>query len=161
MNPTVSPFADKSFGAVITDVDLNTIEPTAWQTIEDAFHEHAALVFPGQFLSEAAQVAFGMRFGEIEVLRENSKAVQISNKKPDGTLYGAEDFRFKTLRGNEGWHMDSTYMPLAAKAGLLSAVEIPSSGGETELADMRAAYDALDEVTRKRIAGLSAYHSAM
>jgi alpha-ketoglutarate-dependent taurine dioxygenase len=100
-----------------------------------------------------------MPFGEIEVLRENSKAVQISNKKSDGTLYGADDFRFKTLRGNEGWHMDSTYMPLAAKAGLLSAVEVSSSGGETELADMRAAYDALDEVTRKRIAGMSAYHS--
>jgi len=159
MKPTVSPLADKSFGAVITDVDLNAIEPAAWKIIEDAFHEHAALVFPGQFLSEAMQVAFGMRFGEIEVLRENSKAVQISNKKPDGTLYDANDFRFKTLRGNEGWHMDSTYMPLAAKAGLLSAIEVPSSGGETELADMRAAYDALDEVTLKRISGLSAYHS--
>ena len=159
MDPTVSPIADKTFGAVITDVELNEIEPAGWQIIEDEFHEHAALVFPDQFPSEAVQVAFGMRFGEIEVLRENSKAVQISNKKPDGTLYEADDFRFKTLRGNEGWHMDSTYMPLAAKAGLLSAIEVPSSGGETELADMRAAYEALDEVTLKRISGLSAYHS--
>jgi hypothetical protein len=43
MDPTVSRFADKSFGAIITDVDLNAIEPAAWQIIEDAFHEHAAL----------------------------------------------------------------------------------------------------------------------
>jgi alpha-ketoglutarate-dependent taurine dioxygenase len=159
VKPTVSPFTDTTFGAVVTDVDLNAIEPAAWEVIESAFLEHAALVFPGQFLGEAAQVAFGKRFGELEVLRENADAVQISNKNPDGTLLGAEDFRFKTLRGNEGWHMDSTYMPLAAKAGLLSAIELPSSGGETELADMRAAYDALDEVTVKRISELSAYHS--
>ena len=63
------------------------------------------------------------------------------------------------LRGNEGWHTDSSYMPLAAKASVLSAQVVPSAGGETEWADMRAAYDALDEATRRRIAGLSAHHS--
>ena len=55
--------------------------------------------------------------------------------------------------------MDSTYMPLSAKAGLLSAIEVPATGGETEFADMRAAWDAFDAATRDRIAGLSAYHS--
>ncbi|MBT6276685.1 MAG: TauD/TfdA family dioxygenase [Chromatiales bacterium] len=160
MNPTVTPIPNKSFGAVVSGVDLNALTASTWQVIENAFHEYAALVFPAQFLSEPAQVEFAMRFGEIEILRPDSKAVQISNKKPDGTLYTPDDFRFQTLRGNEGWHMDSTYMPLAAKAGLLSAIELPASGGgETELADMRTGYDALDEVTQKRIADLSAYHS--
>lgn len=42
MKLTVSPISDKSFGAVIENVDLNAIEPAAWQIIEDAFHEHAA-----------------------------------------------------------------------------------------------------------------------
>ena len=55
--------------------------------------------------------------------------------------------------------MDSTYMPLAAKAGVLSAKIVPPSGGETELADMRAAYDSLDENTKIEIEHLSAYHS--
>ena len=55
--------------------------------------------------------------------------------------------------------MDSTYMPLAAKAGVLSAKTVPPTGGETELADMRAAYDALDENTKIEIEQLSAYHS--
>ena len=63
------------------------------------------------------------------------------------------------MRGNEGWHHDSTYMPIAAKAGLLSAIEVPSAGGETALADTRAGYDALDGQTRDRIANLEAYHS--
>lgn len=159
MEPTVTPIKDTTFGATITDIDLNHLTEGTWRCVEDAFHEYAALVFPAQHLSEEAQVAFGMRFGEIEILRESAKAVQISNKKPDGTLLKDEDFRFKALRGNEGWHIDSTYMPLAAKAGLLTAIEVPSAGGETELADMRAGYDALEEVTQRRIADLSAYHS--
>ena len=50
-------------------------------------------------------------------------------------------------------------MPLAAKASMLSARVVPPSGGETEWADMRAAYDALDDATQERIAGLAAYHS--
>ncbi|NKC16487.1 MAG: TauD/TfdA family dioxygenase [Gammaproteobacteria bacterium] len=159
MSVQVTAIADKSFGAIITGIDLSELDQAAWRVVEDAFHEFAALVFPAQFLSEKAQVAFGLRFGEIEILRENAQAVRISNKKPDGTLYQAGDFRFKTLRGNEGWHIDSTYMPLAAKAGLLSAIAVPPVGGETELADMRAGYDCLDEATRAEIAKLSAYHS--
>ena len=63
------------------------------------------------------------------------------------------------LRGNEGWHTDSSYMPLAAKASILSAHVVPSSGGATEWADMRAAYDDLDEAVKERIAALSAFHS--
>ena len=109
--------------------------------------------------SADAQVAFGARFGEIEILRENAKAVEFTNRKPDGTMLEPEKFRFKTLRGNEGWHMDSSYVPLAAKAGLLSAMEVPPNGGETEFADTRAAYDALDDATQERIEDLSAYHS--
>ena len=84
---------------------------------------------------------------------------RFSNRRPDGKMLEPEEFRFKAMRGNEGWHMDSTYMPLAAKAALLSAIEVPEEGGETELADMRAGYDALDDATKEQIADLSAYHS--
>jgi alpha-ketoglutarate-dependent taurine dioxygenase len=70
-----------------------------------------------------------------------------------------DEFGMQLMRGNEGWHTDSSYMPLAAKASILSAHVVPLAGGQTEWADMRAAYDALDEVTKARIALLSAYHS--
>ena len=159
MTPTVEPHAGRTLGATITNIDLADLDDASWRLVEDAFHDYAALVFPGQFLSEEAQVAFGARFGEIEILREGAKAVRISNVKPNGSYLNADEFRFKALRGNEGWHHDSTYMPLAAKAGLLSAITIPSEGGETELADMRAAYDVLDDAMKQHIAGLSAYHS--
>lgn len=160
MAPKITPIEGTTFGAVITDIDLSNLDEPTWRIVEDAFIEYAALVFPGQFLSDADQVAFGKRFGDIEILRDGQEGVQISNKKPDGSVMKPDEFRFKTLRGNEGWHTDSTYMPLAAKAGLLSALVLPpSGGGETELADMRAGYDALDDIMKARIEDLSAYHS--
>ncbi len=159
MGPTITPLENTTFGAVITGVDLDHVDEVTWSVVEQVFLEYAALVFPEQHLSEEAQVAFAKHFGDIEILQENAEAIRISNKKPDGTVLQPEEFRFKTLRGNEGWHIDSTYMPLAAKAGMLSAIEVPSTGGETELADMRAAYDALDPAIRERIANLAAYHS--
>ena len=63
------------------------------------------------------------------------------------------------LKGNLGWHCDSTYMPVQAKGAVFTAHVVPTSGGETGWADMRAAYEALDDVTRERIASLSAHHS--
>ena len=56
----------------------------------------------------------------------------ISNQKPDGTVLKEDEHRYKSLRGNEGWHTDSSYMPLAAKASVLSAQVMPSADGETE-----------------------------
>ena len=160
MNPTIEPIKGTTLGAVITGIDLNRLDGQAWRTVEEAFLEYAVLVFPAQHLRAGAQVAFGKRFGAIELLRKDGiEAPLFSNKKLDGTVLQPDDFRFQVLRGNEGWHMDSTYMPLSAKAGLLSAIEVPASGGETEFADMRAAWDALDAATRDRIARLSAYHS--
>jgi len=157
--PTITR-TDATLGARITDVHLATMNESEWLSVEDAFHEYGALVFPGQNLSEAEQIAFGERFGAIEILRDSGdKAVQISNRRPDGGIFTPEEKRYQTLRGNEGWHTDSSYMPLAAKASILAAQEVPPRGGETELADMRSAYDDLDEATKERIAGLAAYHS--
>lgn len=121
--------------------------------------EFAVLIFPGQHLSAEAQVEFASRFGAIEHLVADKTIVPISNRKDDGTLYEEEEHRSKVLRGNEGWHTDSSYMQLAAKASVLSAHVVPSWGGQTAWADMRAAYDALDATAKARIANLSAYHS--
>ena len=156
---TVTP-ADATLGATVTDVDLARLDDAAWTRVEDAFHEYGVLIFPGQDLDEDAQIAFAERFGDIEYLRPtDDKAVSITNRREDGEVFGAEEFRYKTLRGNEGWHTDSSYMPLAARASVLSAQAVPSWGGETEWADMRAAYDALEDETRARVEGLSAHHS--
>ena len=71
----------------------------------------------------------------------------ISNVKEDGTLRLEKDNddRMKILKGNMGWHADSTYMPVQAKGAVFCAEEVPTIGGRTGWADMRAAYDALDD----------------
>ena len=160
LHPTVTP-TDATLGATITGIDLASMDEATWRIVESAFHAHAVLIFPGQTLSESAQIDFAGRFGDIERLRPDPRAlaVSISNENPDGTVAKPREFRFKTQRGNEGWHTDSSYMPLAAKASVLCAQVVPPSGGETEWADMRAAYDALDDATRERISDLAAYHS--
>ena len=157
--PTFTPL-DRSFGVVVTDVHLGRLSDAEWQAVEDAFHAYGALVVPEANLTDDEHVAFAERFGAIEYLRGDAQKVAwISNKKADGSIMSAEEKRYKSLRGNEGWHTDSSYMPLAAKASALAAVVTPTSGGETELADMRDAYDKLDPAMQERIADLAAYHS--
>lgn len=160
MKPTIKPI-DATLGAVVTDIDLARLDAEAWACVKNAFHEYALLVFPDQNLSVVEQSSFGARFGEIEDLIPGMgiKSVPLSNQKGDGSILQPDEPLYATLRGNEGWHTDSTYMPLAAKASLLSAQVVPSSGGETGFADMRAAYDALDDEKKLLIENLSAYHS--
>ena len=143
-----------TLGAVVTGVRLAHLSDDAWRAVESAFHEHAVLVFPGQHLADAEQMDFGQRFGELSI-----ESLPFGNRRDDGSLRDAEDPLMRLFRGNEGWHTDSSFQPVSAKASILSAREVPTSGGETEWADMRAAYDALDAKMRERIADLSAYHS--
>ena len=157
---TVTPI-DATLGAVVTGVDLASLDDASWEEIHSAFLTYGVLVFPDQSLDEESQGAFARRFGRIEKLssRQTGGTVQFSNQKPDGTLMQPDEERYRILKGNEGWHTDSTYMPLAAKASMLMALVVPPKGGETEFADMRAGYDALDADTRRTLEGLSAYHS--
>ena len=157
---TVTP-VDATLGAVVNDVDLASLDDATWKEIHGAFLTYGVLIFPGQTLDAESQGAFARRFGRIEPLasRQADGTVRFSNQKPDGTLLQPNEERYRILKGNEGWHTDSTYMPLAAKASMLMALVVPPAGGETEFADMRAGYDALDEETRQRLEGLSAHHS--
>ncbi len=159
MSPLRITPTEASLGATVTGVRLAALDDAGWAAVERAFHAHALLLFPGQHLSEAEQVAFARRFGEIEHIIGDLEVVPISNQRRDGSLLADDEPAMQIMRGNEGWHTDSSYMPLAAKASVLSAHVVPPEGGETEWADMRAAYQALDAATRQRLGGLSAHHS--
>lgn len=160
MTITVTP-AHATLGAVVTDVDLANLADETWVEIHTAFLEYGVLAFPGQHLDENSQGAFARRFGNIEQLSpiQSGATIEFTNKKADGSLAQSDEQQFHILKGNEGWHTDSTYMPLASKAAMLAALVVPPEGGATEFADMRAAWDALDEKTQARLERLSAYHS--
>lgn len=151
-----------TLGATVTGVSLADLDEPSWQAIHQAWLEHALLIFPGQHLSNTQQIAFARRFGPIERIG-GGEIVAISNVRADGQVRAhspAEwDDMMKVIVGNMAWHADSTYMPVMAQGAVFSGEVVPTTGGETGFADMRAAYDALDEATRALVHQRSAHHS--
>ena len=146
---------DATFGAIVRDIEIADLDDETWEALHAEWLEHALLIFPDQFPSRDVQNDFARRFGQLEFA-----ATPISNIGRDGRVHHtSDDDVVKSLRGNEGWHHDSTYMPVQAKGAVFSAEIVPSAGAATGWADMRAAYEALDDETRDRLAGLSAHHS--
>lgn len=147
---------DATFGAVVTGLKLSQLDDPTFTHLYETWLEFALLVFPDQHLSNDEQVAFAKRFGDLEF-----DLAPISNVQPDGTVRRDDnsDDVVKVLKGNMGWHCDSTYMPVQAKGAVFTAHIVPSTAGETGWADMRAGFDALDEETRRQVGELSAYHS--
>ena len=147
---------EASFGARVTGLRLTALGESGFAQLYDAWLEYALLLFPGQHLTGDEQVAFAKRFGDLEF-----DLAPLSNVRQDGSLRPDDesDDVIKILKGNMGWHCDSTYMPVQAKGAVFTAHSVPPSGGETGWADMRAGYEALDDETRARVTELSAYHS--
>ncbi len=147
---------DATFGAVVTGLKLADLDDASFAVLHETWLEYALLLFPGQHLTHEEQVAFARRFGDLEF-----PLAPISNVRKDGTVRVDDDADgiIKVLKGNMGWHCDSTYMSVQATGAVFTAHVVPRRGGETGWADMRAAYDALDDETRARIADLSAHHS--
>jgi len=153
---SIRPLEASTFGAVVTGFRIPELDEPTWHKLHAAWLDHALLIFPGQFLKRGEQIAFAKRFGPLEF-----EMAAISNVKSDGSLRLEQDNddMMKILKGNMGWHADSTYMPVQAKGAVFSAEVVPTIGGRTGWADMRAAYDALDAGMRAKVEGLSAYHS--
>ena len=156
---TIVPMANKAFGATATGVDLKNLSDDEFSDLHAAFLEHGFLLFPDQHLDEESSIAFGKRFGDLEF----GGAPMANQKKHEdgsfGKIYDLQSQLMRTNVGNEAWHTDSTYKPIASRVAMLSAVIVPDEGGQTELAALRSGYEALDDATKEIVAGLSAFHS--
>ena len=155
----ITPFKKKPFGAIVTGGELANLNDETFTLIQAAFLKFGFLLFPTQFLSDQENIEFGQRFGELEF---GASPMSNQEKLAEGhyeKIFSIESQRMRTNVGNEAWHTDSTYKPISSKCAMLSAVTVPTEGGETELADMRAGYAALDQAMRDHIENLSAYHS--
>jgi len=172
---TIRP-VDTTLGAVVTGVDLRSLDEATWHDIAHALDDHAVLVFPEQHLTPDEQRRFARRFGPISSATDSPTSAEASTRLPrsdhdhgsfdvanireDGSLLTDPDHPWlRTLAGNFEWHTDSSYLPVSALVSMLTAHVVPSSGGQTEWADMRSAYDDLAQSTRQRIETLRAYHS--
>ena len=152
-----------TLGATVTGIRLNALSDRDWRVIEDAFHQYAVLAFRDANLTESEHIDFSRRFGALErTLSQRTDKPEISllsNVAKDGEIAKPDDNLGLFLKGNRYWHTDSSFKKVPAKASLLRAVEVPDTGGDTEWADMRAAWDALDPDTQQRLEGLVAVHS--
>lgn len=140
---------DATLGAIARGIDLNDpVDATTANDIRSAWHEYGVLIFPKQHLSGEAHLAFTRIFGDLEISIYRSRPSplgRLTNVREDGSVAARSSLQARMLAGNTYWHSDSSYKRVGAKASLLAAQIVPKEGGETEWADMRAAYDVLSE----------------
>jgi alpha-ketoglutarate-dependent 2,4-dichlorophenoxyacetate dioxygenase len=162
-----------AFAGEVSGVDISRpISKEDVAAIEAGMDRYAVLVFRDQDISDEQQMTFSCNFGAIEDARGGNVTKpgdlrlakgmnDVSNLGKDGKPL-ARDSRQRLFNlGNLLWHSDSSFRAIPAKYSLLSARTVNSKGGDTEFADMRAAYDALDDETKHEIGDLICEHSLM
>ena len=140
--------------------------------IQAGIDRHGVLVFHDQKLTDEQQMAFTLNFGALEnakggnITKDKDKRLaegmnDVSNLGKDGKPLPADSRQQLFNIGNMLWHSDSSFRAIPAKYSLLSARTVNPKGGNTEFADMRAAYDALDAETKTEIEPMICEHSLM
>ena len=164
---TIRPL-NQRFVAEVTGLDLRVPPGAAlMQAIIEAADIYSVLVFRGQHITAEQHVAFGRLESTIKGYRPGFKGrldahvADISNLDENSILLSPTDRRRMNSLGNRLWHTDYTFKETPGMYSLLSARVIPEDGGETQFADLRAAYDALPDRMKQRLEGLVAAHSLL
>ncbi|MEJ0020050.1 MAG: TauD/TfdA family dioxygenase [Acetobacteraceae bacterium] len=168
----VDPVSRPFFAGVASGIDITRpLTQSEAAEIEKGMDVFGVLVFHDQRLTDEAQMAFSRNFGELELATNNLRndkeqrlgvhIADISNLDAQNNVLARENRRRLFSLGTRLWHSDSSFKVVPAKYSLLSARVIPSKGGNTEFADMRAAYDALDEAAKAECEGLVCEHSQL
>lgn len=160
------------FGAEASGIDLTRpLAEADRKAINAAMSEHAVVVFRGQPLTAQQQIAFATAFGPLDIglkrvfqrkeRLEDERLIDISNLDAEGTVSKRDSPKNLSNFANQLWHSDSSFMRPRAAYSMLHALVLPSWGGNTEFADLRAAHDALDPRTKADVEGLEAEHYAL
>ncbi len=154
------------FAAEVEGIDLSRpLSPDEVAAVHAGMDTYAVLVFHDQNIDDAQQLAFTRSLGEIEhaigtslrapdEYRLPTTFADVSNLDKDNKVFARDDRPRLFGLGNRLWHSDSSFKVIPAKYSLLHGVSIPSKGGNTEYADMRAGYDALNAETKAEVEGL-------
>ena len=161
------------FAAEVEGIDITKpLSPEQVDAIHAGMDRYAVLVFHDQQINDEQQLAFTRSLGEIEhsigtslrgaaEQRLPSTFADVSNLDKDNKVFARDDRPRLFGLGNRLWHSDSSFKVIPAKYSLLHARSVPSKGGNTEFADMRAGYDALDDETKAEVEGLVCEHSQL
>ncbi len=155
--------ASPNVGVVVEDIDVAKMTDAQALEVRGLFDRYSALLFRGQTLTDADQVAFSRHFGDLDhapVMENGRTAVE---GRPEiyviSNIAGADGKPIGSLGAGEAvWHTDMSYLPVPPYASSLYSIEIPPSGGSTWLCSMTAAYDALPDALKERVAGLRVKH---
>jgi alpha-ketoglutarate-dependent 2,4-dichlorophenoxyacetate dioxygenase len=171
MSITVKPVTP-DFVAEISGIDLaQPLRSDDREAIEAAINRHAVVVFHDQKLTDDQQIDFGRCFGPIASPAQKARhtgvkhriasndIADISNLDGDGNVLEANSKRRLDWLANRLWHTDASFRAVPGALSMLYAHVVPDEGGETEFADLRAAYDSLPQKIRDRIEPLIAEHS--
>jgi alpha-ketoglutarate-dependent 2,4-dichlorophenoxyacetate dioxygenase len=153
-------FAAELRGVVLADIAR---EPTLYRAVRAAFEEHSVVLLRDQHVTDTAQEAFSACFGPLErtkvaSLGEGTHFSILSNIGPDGRVVPDGHRETLVARANQLWHTDSSFKTTPALASVLSARTIPPTGGETEFASTRLAWQRLAPERRARLAEAFAWH---
>jgi alpha-ketoglutarate-dependent 2,4-dichlorophenoxyacetate dioxygenase len=168
----VDPVSRPFFGGEASGIDITKpLSREQAAEIEKGMDEFGVMVFHDQRFTDETQMAFSRNFGELELATNNLRETKeqrlgvhiadISNLDANNNVLARENRRRLFSLGTRLWHSDSSFKVVPAKYSLLSARVIPSMGGNTEFADMRAGYDALDDETKAECEGLVCEHSQL
>ncbi len=153
-------------GAEIRGIDLAApISENVLRTLHDAWMTHLLLIFPEQEISDDAHIAFGRRFGALEVhpslahrASGHKEIYRVSNVDEQGNIIPQKETSWQYLKQSWRWHTDSSFREVPSKGSILHGIEITNAGGNTLFANMYAAYDALDNDTKEQIESLWVVH---
>jgi alpha-ketoglutarate-dependent 2,4-dichlorophenoxyacetate dioxygenase len=160
----------RHIGGRMTGIDVRKpLTPEEVAAVERGMDEHAVLVLPGQDISDEQQLAFTRNFGPLEEgansgardadLRLPVVFADVSNLDKTGQIAQRDNKKRMAGLANRLWHSDASFRPTPARYSILSGRVVTTDGGNTEFADMRAAYDALDPATKAEIEDLVCEHS--
>ena len=166
IDPVNRPF----FAGEVSGIDLREpATPEQVAGIVEGMDKFAVLVFRGQQINDEQQLAFSRNFGTLEIANSDVRrdedrrlapeVADVSNLGQGNAIMSREDRRRLFSLGNMLWHSDSSFKPTPAKYSLLHARVLPKKDGNTEFADMRAAYDELDDALKAEINDLVCEHS--
>jgi alpha-ketoglutarate-dependent 2,4-dichlorophenoxyacetate dioxygenase len=171
MSITVTP-TTPAFVAEISGIDLAApLKPADRDIIEDAINRYAVVVFHGQKLDDRQQIDFARHFGPIHSSAqkarhtgvkhrlESNEIADISNLDGESKVFEQTSKRRLDWLANRLWHTDASFRAVPGALSMLYAHVVPDEGGDTEFADMRAAYDGLPDATKRQLEGLVAEHS--